>query len=159
MTPVPRVYRRTRGSRALAVAGVALFGALCAHSLLDPPEHGAGRGLLVCGALLTLSLALVVGNFGDRIEVDGEGVRFRNAWREKVGLDRPRLLRWEEVEDVREMGRGPLSRTLRSPAYLVRARGGRRFVLDSIEGIEEIAALLGERAGAELSGPFPSGRP
>lgn len=147
MIPVPQVYRRTRGSRALAAGGAALFGALCLHTLLEPPEQGAARGLLVCGALLLVSLALVVGNFGDRIEVHEEGVRFRNVWRERLGLDRPRLLRWEEVEEVRDLRRAGMSQPLAGPAYLVRTRRGRRFVFDSIDGIEEIAALLRERAG------------
>ncbi len=157
MKTPPRVYRRTRGSRALAAGGSALFGALCVHTLLEPPASGALQGLLVCGGLLLLSLALVVINFGDRLEVVGEGVRFRNLWRERMGLGAPRLLRWEDMEEVRNLGRGG-ARLLSAPAFVVRSRAGRRYVFDSLERLEEIEALVRERL-ARPPGSLPRAAP
>ncbi len=106
----------------------------------------------MCGLLLLLSLAAVAANFGDRIVVDATGVRFRNLWRERLRIDRSRLMRWDEVAEVRELQPGGHTGILPAAGTLVvRTRSGRRYVIDSIEGIEEVAALL--RQGAGLSGP------
>ena len=143
--PAPRAYRRTRGARAAALFGVLLFGGIFLFQAFAPPAAGAVRGLLVCGTLLALCGFLVAANFGDRIVVEEEGVRFRNLWRERLRLGSSRLLRWEDVEEIRELGGGAARPLPAGPAYIVRTRQGRRIVLDSIEGVEEIAALLGER--------------
>ncbi|MEE9218335.1 MAG: hypothetical protein V3U98_04635 [Acidobacteriota bacterium] len=150
-----RTYRRTLGSRLLALAAALLFAGLCLQIMAWPPEEGAGRGLAVCGLLLLLSLVLVAQNFGDRIELNEGGVRFRNLWRERFGLGAGRFLRWDEVEDVREIRRDQRPALLQGGrAVLVLSRSGRRYVFDSIEGLEELAALLRERAG--LSAPSAS---
>ena len=149
-----RIFRRTLGSRLLSAAAAALFSCLMALTLLQPPADGTLGGVLVCGLLLLLSLAAVAANFGDRIVVDAAGVRFRNLWREKLRIDRSRLMRWDEVAEVRELQSGGRTGILPAPGTLVvRTRSGRRYVIDSIEGIEEVAALL--RQGAGLSGPCP----
>jgi hypothetical protein len=145
-TPQPRVYRRTRGARLLAAAAAAL----AAHLLAEPTRPGTGRGLAACGALFILSGLLVVSNFGDRVEVGEEGVRVRNIWREKLGIGRPHLLRWEEVEEVHDLP-APLR------AFVVRTRAGRRVVFDSIDGIEEVAEEFRRRL--PLSAPDPGGPP
>jgi len=158
--PTPRLYRRTRGSRLLAAAAAVLFGGLCLHALLDPPAHGAARGALVCGALLVLSLLLVVMNFGDRIEAGNTGIRFRNVWRERLGWGRTTEVRWEDVREIRDLRRArPGSPLAAGQAFLVRTRSGRRVVFDSIEGIQELEAVVRERAGLSSLGPAPSAQP
>ncbi|MCZ6779941.1 MAG: hypothetical protein O7F16_13395 [Acidobacteria bacterium] len=149
-----RIFRRTLGARLLSAAAAALFSCLMALTILQPPADGMLGGALVCGLLLLLSLAAVAVNFGDRIVVDATGVRFRNLWRERLRIGGTRLLRWDEVEEVRELQRARRTGTLPGAGTLVvRTRSGRRYVIDSIEGIEEVAALL--RQGAGLSGPCP----
>jgi hypothetical protein len=131
----PRVY-----PRALAAAGAAAAAALAVHLVANPARPGTARGLAVCGALFLLSALLVVANFGDRVEVGEEGVRLRNAWREKIGIGRARLLRWEDVEEVRELpAPRPGAGQAATRAFVVRTHAGRRMVFDSIDGIEEIA--------------------
>jgi len=153
----PRAYRRTRGSRATAVFGVLLFGGIFLFQAIAPPAPGALRGFLICGALLALSALLALINFGDRIVVEEEGVRFRNVWRERLRLGGSRLLRWGDVQEVRQLGGGAARPLSSGPAYVVRTRAGRRYVLDSIEGVEEIAGLLGERAARPGADPGASG--
>lgn len=149
-----RIFRRTRGARALAVAGTAAAAILAAHLLSDPGRAGTGRGLTACGALFLLSGLLVVANFGDRVEVSEEGVRLRNLWRERLGVGRARFVRWEEVEDVRDLpalrpaGGHPASR-----AFVIRTRSGRRVVFDSLDGIEEIAQEFRRRISLNDPGP------
>jgi hypothetical protein len=153
------VYRRTRASRAAAAAAAVLFGGVLLFHLLEAPAEGWGRGLIVSGALLAASLLLVVANFGDRIAVEPEGLRFSNLCRERLGLGGSRLLRWEDVEEVRDLRPPGAPRLLsQGPAFVARTREGRRFVLDSLDGIEEIAALLQERA-ARISDPRRAARP
>lgn len=149
-----RIFRRTLGSRLLSAAAAALFFCLMALTILRPPADGMLGGVLVCGLLLLLSLTAVAANFGDRIVVDATGVRFHNLWRERLRIDRSRLMRWDEVEEVRELQPGGRTGILRGTSTLVvRTHSGRRYVIDSIEGIDEVAALL--RRGAGLSGPCP----
>lgn len=150
-----RTFRRTLGSRLLSAAAVVLFAGLTGLTILQPPEGGMLLGLLVCGLLLLVSLLALTVNFGDRIVVDETGVRFRNVWRERLKIGRTQQLRWDEVEEVRELQPGRRTGTLPAARTLVvRTRSGRRFMFDSIEGIEEVSDLLRRRAG--LSGPCPS---
>jgi hypothetical protein len=150
-----RVFRRTLGSRLLSVVAVVLFAGLTGITLLQSPAGGSFIGLAVCALLLLISLLVLAANFGDRIVVEESGVRLCNVWREKLRIGGGRLLRWEEVEEVRELQPGRRTGTLPSARTLVvRTRAGRRWVFDSIEGIEEVAALL--RRGYGLSGPCPS---
>jgi hypothetical protein len=107
--------------------------------------------------LVALGAALLA--WGDRVTVDEAGLHVDNALLRRLGRQR-RSLSWSRLRAVRpfhgplrsgvapEPGRGPR-------ALFVSPDAGRRWVLDSLQGMERLQALL----EARLPPPAPARRP
>ena len=82
-----------------------------------------------------------VGNYGDRITVDAEGVRISNRILQALGFRGESGVRWEEVARLKEHRK----RTL----FLVREKGA-PVVLDSIAGYPVLREDVQARSGLSL---------
>jgi len=116
------------------VAGAAtalLLGAAVSGSL------ALGGWSLAMGAVLLAGVVGTVLALGDEVVVDGSGVRLGNRL-----LGRSRTVPWEEIAEVQPLGRGGRSRTI----FLVLV-SGRRLVLDSLQDMDRLQALLQDGSG------------
>ena len=129
-------FRRTLMTRLspVLVAGAA------AAMLLAAAVSGSlalGGWSLAMGALLLAGVVGAVLALGDEVVVDGGGVLLANRW-----LGRSRSVPWADIARVQPMGRGRRSRTI----FLVLV-SGRRLVLDSLQDMERLQALLQDGSG------------
>ena len=140
--PERRIYRRSLGTRILAVCSAALFvGGALSYLALSAP----GPGLVIIGFLTLLSLVNLVTAWGDRFTIDGEGVEHRNLLLARLGVPARRIA-WDVVEQVREYRRPSAGRPPGSPrALFMVPRSGRRIVLDSLERYDEIVDAIRSR--------------
>ena len=137
-----QTYRRNAATRMVGVAAAALFVSGSISSLI---LSGPGAGFAFLGLLALLSLVNLVTSWGDRLNLDTEGIEQRNLLLTRLGV-RPRRLAWSEITEVREH-RGPASgRSSGAPRALVLAsRSGQRMILDSLERYDEVIRAVAER--------------
>ena len=136
-----RVYRRTTGSRVIStIVGIGSAASLL-YLLLDEPGEVPVFTWILLGVFLVVSAVLSVGNYGDRITLDDEGVRITNGILKAVGFRGESSLRWEDVVRLKEHRR----RTL----FLVREKGA-PMVLDSVAGYAVLREDVQARSGLSL---------
>lgn len=135
-----RTYRRTTASRVVSTTVLALSGLFLGWFLVAGGGRVPWPALLVPGVFFLVSALLTVSNYGDRIVVDEDGIRVRNAVLERLGW-KPKSVAWDDVEGLREH---------RSRTLFIRPRKGGRIVLDSVDGYREIAQEVQRRTGIPL---------
>ena len=148
-----RTFHRSFGIRALSVGSTLLFALLWAYHL------ATGGGFLSPGGLvLVLLLLLAAGasllNLGDRYRIDEAGIAYANPALSRLGLRIGRRVAWDEVVSVRAhraVSHGSVE-AVPSALFLELASGG-RFVIDSVEGLEEIRRLISAQLEAVRSRP------
>ena len=143
-----RTYRRSFGTRVVAVTCVALLAAAAASVAATA---GITTGFLMLAGLALLSVVNLAGALADRITLDDAGIEQDNRWLRSLGLRRPRRIAWDDIVRVREHRR---ARTVpaggdpaaASPAALfLTPRAGRRMVIDSLERYDEAVATIRSR--------------
>jgi hypothetical protein len=155
-----KIYRRSLGMRALSLGCLLLF------ALLEFAHLSAGGGLLSFGGLLLaglslLSLAATLLNLGDRYAIDERGIRYENPLLASFGLTLDRSVPFSEIVSVRAYRglRFGIREEHPSALFLEVARG-RRFVIDSVEGFDELHRLIVSRVKTgESSGTFMAALP
>jgi hypothetical protein len=133
--------------RALSVASLLFFAALEAYHLAT---GGAliSTGGLVIGFLLILSAAASLLNLGDRYRIDERGISYDNPVLSRLGLRLDRGVSWGEVVSVRaHRGLTHGSRESAPSALFLELSSGRPFVIDSVEGFEEVRRLISMHLG------------
>lgn len=142
-----RVYRRSLGTRVLAILCAILFVGAAA-------SYAAAYGLTAwCAALAgmaLLSLCNLVTAWADRFVIGAGGIVYRNAILTRLG-QRARRVGWDEVVGVREHRRLRAGRPEERPSALfLTLRSGRRMVLDSLEDLDEVLSTVRQRCGDRL---------
>jgi hypothetical protein len=133
-----RTFRRTVGTRLLSAACALLFLA----ATISVATAGVTAGLFVLSGLSLLSLANVMGAWADRYTLSPAGIEYRNGLLTLFGA-RPRLVRWDEVVQVREHRTLRLGRLeSRASAVFLILRSGRRIVLDSLADFDDVLAAV-----------------
>lgn len=131
-----RTFRRSVTARFASLTALLLFGAAVAVRVAAG-DHGLA--LLFLAGLAMLSLAGVVGAWGDRVTIDAEGVASRNIVLSWFAF---RRLAWSEVVRVQEHRRpGAPGNEPPRALFLVPVRG-RRLALDSLHDFDEVCRLV-----------------
>jgi len=155
-TPVPpgpdpaRTYRRSAGTRVVAVTCVALLVAAAASVIAT---SGITDGFLVLAGLALLSVVNLAGAMADRITLDAHGIEQDNAWLRRLGLRRPRRVAWDDIVRLREHHRrravpaGGGSSGASPAALFLTLRSGRRMVIDSLERYDEAVVTIRRHCG------------
>jgi hypothetical protein len=131
----PRTFRRTGGSRLLSAGCALLF---VAGTISVVATSGITAGFFVLSGLSLLSLANALGAWADRYTLGASGIEYRNRFLELFGA-RPRMVRWDEVVQVREHRSVRLGRLEPHPsAVFLILRSGRRVVLDSLADFDDV---------------------
>ena len=131
----PRTFHRTGGTRLLGTACLLLFGAA---AISVAATSGPTPGFFVLSGLGLLSLANALGAWADRYTLGAGGIEYRNALLALFGA-RPRLVRWDDVVQVREHRSIRLGRLEpRASAVFLVLRSGRRLVLDSLADFDAV---------------------
>jgi hypothetical protein len=134
--PAPRTFRRSLTARLASLTALLLFGVAVSVRLA---AGETGWGLAILAGLAALSLAGVLGAWGDRVIIDADGVASRNVLLSRFGR---RRLAWNEVVRVQEHRRPGAPDTEPPRAlFLVPARG-RRLALDSLHDFDEACRLV-----------------
>ena len=141
----PRTFRRTGGTRLLSAACAVLF---VAATISVAATSGITAGFFVLSGLSLLSLANVLGACADRYTLGAAGIEYRNTLLALFGA-RPRLVRWDDVVQVREHRALRLGRleTQPSAVFLV-LRSGRRVVLDSLSDFDDVLVAVQRGVGS-----------
>src|SRR5439155_3486532 len=135
----PRTFRRSAGARLLGSAGLLLFSTATGSVAATA---GIGSGFFVLLGLALLSLANALGAWADRYTLDASGIEYRNAVLALFGA-RPRIVRWDDVAQVREHRALRLGRIEpRASAVFLVLRSGRRVVLDSLADFDELLGTV-----------------
>jgi hypothetical protein len=124
-------------STIVAVGSVAFL----LYLLLDDPGQVPVLTWVLLVFFLGVGALLSVGNYGDRISLDDEGIRISNRFVRALGLRGERSLAWDEVVRLKEHRR----RTL----FLVREKGA-PMVLDSIADYAALREEIAARSGLSL---------
>ena len=155
-----KTFRRSVGTRLLSVGCVALFAALEIYHLATGGGAASLGGILL-GGLLAISVGATVLNLGDRYRVDEEGIGYANPLLARLGLRLDRRVAWREVVSVRaHRGLKHGVKEEKASALFLTLASGRRFVIDSVDEIEEIhrlvASHLPARAAPDAAAPAES---
>jgi hypothetical protein len=150
-----KVFRRSLGTRILSVGSLLLFSALWTYHLLAGGRLWSLPGIAL-GILLLLGGCASLLNLGDRYRIDDEGISYANPVLGRLGVRLDRRVRWEEIVAVR---------THRAFAHGVRESApsalfldvvsGPRFVIDSVEGFDEMHRLVQTYAGSRPGAGAP----
>jgi hypothetical protein len=147
-----KIYRRSLGMRALSLGCLLLF------ALLEYAHLSAGGRLLSFGGILLaglslLSLIATLLNLGDRYGIDERGIRYENPLLASLGVTLDRSLPFSDIVAVRAYRglRFGIREEHPSALFLEVARG-RRFVIDSVEGFDELHRLIANRVKTGDSG-------
>ena len=137
--------------RILSVGSLLLFAALWTYHLAAGGRLLSLPGIAL-GILLLLGACASLLNLGDRYRIDDEGISYANPVLGRLGVRLDRRVRWEEIVAVR---------THRAFAHGVRESApsalfldvvsGPRFVIDSVEGFDEMHRLVQSHAGSRPS--------
>ena len=135
----PRTFRRTAGTRLLSAACALLF---VAATISVAAASGITAGFFVLSGLSLLSLANALGAWADRYTLGAAGIEYRNTLLALFGA-RSRLVRWDEVVQVREHRALRLGRLEpRASAVFLVLRSGRRVVLDSLSDFDDVLVAV-----------------
>jgi len=146
----PRTFRRSASSRLLGTGCALLF---LAGAVSFASARGAGPGFFVLAGLTLLALANALGAWADRYTFSDSGIEYRNALLGLLGA-RPRLVPWEDVVEAREHRSLRMGRLEARPsAVFLVLRSGRRFVLDSLDDLDEAIRRVRRRRGTGDAGP------
>ncbi len=144
--------------RVLSVFSFLLFSALWGYHL------ASGGGLFSAGGVVTALLLLLSAgasllNLGDRYVLDEGGIAYSNPILSRLGMRLERRVPWTEVVSVRaHRGWSHGSRESAPSALFLQLATGGRFVIDSVDEMEEISRLValhlpGSRSPAPPEGP------
>ena len=114
----------------LVVLVLALLGAVVLAR-----EGAAALSWVLVGALGGAALVASVSNFGDRIDVGESGLVYTNDLTARVGFPRRREAAWSAVLGAVEQDH---------ETFFLDVEGQRRWVLDQLDGHEELRIALGE---------------
>jgi len=154
--PGPRTYRRSAGTRLVAVVCAALFVSAAVASWIT---SGFTPGTVAASLIALLSLANLVTAWADLFTLSDEGIESTNLILERLGRP-PRRFAWSDIVSVRgparsgpagaaDASRVPASRSGTPRALFLVLRNGRRIVLDSLERYDEVLGTVLRRCGAE----------
>lgn len=133
--------------RILSVASFLLFSALWTYHLLAGGRLVSLPGIAL-GTLLLLSAGASLLNLGDRYRIDEEGIAYANPVLGRLGLRLDRRVRWEEIVSVRAHRTFVHGVRESAPtALFLDVVSGPRFVIDSVEGFDEMHRLVETRTG------------
>jgi len=139
------------------------LGCLLLFALLEFAHLTSGGGFLSFGGLLLttlalLSLAATLLNLGDRYGIDERGIRYENPLLARLGLTLDRSVPFSDIVSVRTFrGLRFGVREEHPSALFLEVAGGRRFVIDSVEGFDELHQLIESRVKVVDSSSLPSG--
>jgi hypothetical protein len=140
------VFERPPVPRIISVAAVCASAALVFNYIAR--NEGEIDVLPFTGLILLFlgTLAAAIVQYGDHIYVNDEGVMYENTVLRLLG--RPgRLMRWDEVVEIRE---------IKQKMLILFSRDGRRLLVDAIVGYPFARAEILRRAPhATLSGTLP----
>ncbi|HEU5181697.1 MAG TPA: hypothetical protein VFW45_12980 [Candidatus Polarisedimenticolia bacterium] len=151
-----RIYRRSAGTRALALGCLVLFTLLEISYLTSGGRFVSFPGIfLACFIGVSLFVSLL--NLGDRFLIDDSGIRYANPLLARMGLSLDRSVVWPEIVSIHAHRALRFGRKEDNPSALfLEVRGSDRFVIDSVEEFEEIHRLVVERCnGAAYRGHRP----
>jgi hypothetical protein len=120
------------------------LGCLLLFALLEFAHISSGGEFLSFGGLLlaTLSLLSLVAtllNLGDRYGIDERGIRYENPLLARLGVILDRSVPFSDIVSVRAYrGLRFGVREEHPSALFLEVTGERRFVIDSVEGFEEL---------------------
>jgi len=147
-----KIYRRSLGMRLLSLGCLLLFG------ILEVAHLSSGGDFLSFGGLLlsTLSLLCLIAtllNLGDRYGIDERGIRYENPLLASLGVMLDRSVPYSDILAVRpHHGLRFGVREEHPSALFLEVAGGRRFVIDSVEGFDELHRLIASRVKAGDAG-------
>lgn len=133
--------------------GLAVLGLAAAGIVLLAVEGGATLGWLVVGTVAALSAFATFANFGERVRVDEQGIEATNVLSERLGLARARRAAWADVLGAVDQ---------EGDTWFVEVKDQRRWVLDRLDGHEELAQIFRDRgisvAARRMPRPWHFGR-
>jgi hypothetical protein len=134
------------------------LGCLLLFALLEYAHLSSGGQLLSFGGLLLAGLALLclvatLLNLGDRYGIDDAGIRYDNPLLASLGVTLDRSVAFSDIVSLRAYrGLRFGMREEHPSALFLEVAGGRRFVIDSVEGFDELHQLIATRVKAGGSG-------
>ena len=133
---IDKTYRIAADARMISAGSAAvLAGALAL--LAAWPAGVPALSLVLVAAVFAVSAAANLSNFGDRIELSGEGIRQHNVLLAALGWKKETLLAWSDVAQVARHRR----RTL-----FVWNRAGKKHVFDCVQNFEEFEEEVRRRS-------------
>jgi hypothetical protein len=133
--------------RILSVGSLLLFSTLWAYHLLAGGRLWSLPGIAL-GILLLLGGCASLLNLGDRYRIDDEGISYANPALGRLGVRLDRRVRWEEIVGVRTHRAFAHGVRESAPSALfLDVASGPRFVIDSVEGFDEMHRLVQTYAG------------
>ena len=124
--------------RALSLGSLLLF-ALLEFSHLATGGRFLSFGGLLLAVLTAISLLACLLHLGDRYGIDERGIRYANPLMARMGLALERSVAWSEIRSMRaHHGIRFGTREEHPSALFLEIVGGGRFVIDSVEGFDEI---------------------
>ncbi len=152
-----RIYRRSAGTRALALGCLVLFTLLEISFLTSGGQFVSFPGIfLACFVGVSLFVSLL--NLGDRFLIDDSGIRYANPLLARMGLQMERTIGWPQIVSIHAHRALRFGRKEDHPSALfLEVQGSDRFVIDSVEAFDEIHRMVVERCGrAAYRGQRPS---
>ncbi len=129
--------------RALSVFSFLLFSILWGYHLAAGGSILSAGGV-VTGVLLLLSAGASLLNLGDRYVLDEGGISYSNPILSRLGLRLERRVPWPDVVSVRaHRGWSHGFRESAPSALFLQLVTGGRFVIDSVDEMEEVRRLVG----------------
>lgn len=140
-----RIYRRSAGTRFLALGCLVLFTLLEVAHLTSGGRFVSFPGIfLACFIGVSLFASLL--NLGDRFLIDDSGIRYANPVLARLGLSLDRAVVWPEIVSVHAHRALRFGMKEDNPSALfLEVRDSDRFVIDSVEAFDEIHRLVLER--------------
>ena len=140
-----KTYRRSLGMRALSL-GCLLFFALLELAHLSMGGRFLSFGGLLLAVLWLLSLAATLLHLGDRYGIDDAGIRYDNPLLARLGVPLHRSVAFSDIVSLRAYhGLRFGMREEHPSALFLEVAGERRFVIDSVEGFDELHRLIAGR--------------
>lgn len=123
-----RLRSRVLGLAVLVLAAVGIV-------VLARSDASPWSWAIVC-ILGLAALVASVANFGDRFDVDDEGITHVNTLTERIGWPRARRVAWGDIRHATDQDGDTL---------FLEVEGERRWVLDQLDGHEHLRLILADR--------------
>lgn len=117
------------GQRALGLAVLLGVAALIVATGFDLPWPS----WIVLGLFGFAALVSTISNFGERVHADAEGLRWENVLLARLGIRPSRRATWDEITSAVELD---------GKTFFLTVEGQDRWVLDALEGQDELRTLL-----------------